>query len=478
MADKPNILFVLSDQQRWDTLGCYGQPLDLTPNLDRMAAEGVHFEFAFTPQPLCGPARACLMTGRFASQNGCFRNGIPLQPGQATIASLLSAAGYETGYIGKWHLASSIDFYQDKRKSSEIYDNTPVPPHRRGGFTDFWLASDLLEFTSHGYGGHMFNAAMEQVDFPEGRYRVDAQTDWVLETLRSRDCNRPFFLFVSYLEPHHQNDTRRYEPPHDAGDRWRNFPTPGDLAGKKGNWRRDYADYLACVHSLDENLGRIRAELDALGLSENTLLIYTSDHGNHFKTRNTEYKRSAHEASIRVPLVLCGPGFRGGKTISTLTTLLDLPPTLLTAAGAAPPDWMAGRPLQPFATGMNLNEEKDVLIQVSESWLGRALRTKRWKYAVCDPLNDGWRSLAGERYVEEYLYDLETDPSEQRNLIRDPAHSQVRAELRQRLLTCLNEIGEHPVEIIAAYHPLKIWLLKTFGTLKSNLWLYWRVATQ
>src|SRR5512139_1902466 len=127
---RPNIIFLLSDQQRWDTLGCYGQSLDVTPHLDRMAAVGVRFEYAFTPQPVCGPARACLITGRYASQNGCYRNGIPLAPGQATIATLLSDLGYETSYIGKWHLAGSIDFYEDHRQGAEIYDDAPVPVHR------------------------------------------------------------------------------------------------------------------------------------------------------------------------------------------------------------------------------------------------------------------------------------------------------------------------------------------------------------
>jgi arylsulfatase A-like enzyme len=473
----PNILFLLSDQQRWDTLGCYGQSLDVTPHLDQMAAEGVRFEYAFTPQPVCGPARACLMTGRYASQNGSYRNGIPLRPGQDTIANLLSARGYETSYIGKWHLAGGIDFYEDHRKSTETYDDAPVPLQRRGGFKDTWLAADLLEFTSHGYGGHVFNAGMQRVDFPQGCYRADALTDFAIGHLRTRDRSRPFFLFISYLEPHHQNDTGRYEAPHGSSQRWQDFIAPGDLAGKKGNWRRDYADYLACIHSLDENAGRLRAELKRLGLSENTLIVYTSDHGNHFKTRNSEYKRSAHEASIRIPLILCGPGFCGGETCSELVTLLDLPPTLLAAAGAAVSGWMPGCALQPFVSGALL-EERDILVQVSESTLGRALRTRRWKYSVCDPLEDGWQKPSSRRYVEEFLYDLEADPHEQHNLVRDPAHIQIRAELSERLLFKMKSICEPPAEILPAYHPLKFWFLKTLGTIKNTSWLYWKIVTQ
>src|SRR4051812_8667393 len=106
---KPNIIFILSDQQRADTLGCYGQPLPLTPNLDQLATEGVRFEYTFTCQPVCGPARSCLQTGRYATETGCWRNGIGLASAEKTIAKILTEVGYETGYIGKWHLASVAD---------------------------------------------------------------------------------------------------------------------------------------------------------------------------------------------------------------------------------------------------------------------------------------------------------------------------------------------------------------------------------
>jgi arylsulfatase A-like enzyme len=128
-AVQPNILFILSDQQRWDTLGCYGQELDVTPNLDRMAAEGVRFENAFTCQPLCGPARACLQTGKYATETGCFRNRIALPLDETTIAHRLSDAGYEVGYIGKWHLATTYGMGD----ADANYRTQPVPPERRGG---------------------------------------------------------------------------------------------------------------------------------------------------------------------------------------------------------------------------------------------------------------------------------------------------------------------------------------------------------
>ena len=214
---QPNILFVFSDQQRWDTVGCYGQPLDITPNLDRMASEGVRFEHAFTCQPVCGPARSCIQTGKYATETGCFRNGIALPLDEKTIAHCLSSAGYEVGYIGKWHLASTDRMGQ----ADADYRDKPVPPERRGGYVDHWLASDVLEFTSHSYDGHMFDADMQKVPFPEGRYRVDVLTDWVLDYLRTRESQRPFFLFVSYIEPHHQNDHHRYEGPIGSQERFK-----------------------------------------------------------------------------------------------------------------------------------------------------------------------------------------------------------------------------------------------------------------
>ncbi|MHC4917939.1 MAG: sulfatase-like hydrolase/transferase, partial [Planctomycetota bacterium] len=302
----PNILFFFSDQQRWDTCGCYGQPLEVTPNLDRMAAEGVRFENAFTCQPVCGPARACLQTGHYATATGCFRNNIALRENERTVAHALSEGGYEVGYIGKWHLASTGGL-PDRPDLNNRED--PVPAEMRGGWKDYWLASDVLEFTSHGFGGHMWDGDGEKVEF-EG-YRVDRQTDFVLDYLRARDGKRPWFLFLSYIEPHHQNNHKHYEGPEGSKERFRNFVVPGDLEGTEGDWREEYPDYLGCCAALDAGLGRIRAELEKLGLAGNTLIVYSSDHGSHFRTRNDEYKRAPHDGCLRIPMVACGPGFRG-----------------------------------------------------------------------------------------------------------------------------------------------------------------------
>ena len=194
----PNILFILSDQQRWDTLGCYGQKLNVTPELDKLASRGVCFEHAFTPQPLCGPARACIQTGKYPTQTGNYRNSIALPETEKTIAHYLSEAGYEIAYIGKWHLASTTG----KNFQNKDYRTKAVPLNRRGGYNDFWLASDVLEFTSHGYDGCLYNSDMEKVSFRG--YRADCLTDFAIEYIQNRKSSKPFYLFLSFVEPHHQ----------------------------------------------------------------------------------------------------------------------------------------------------------------------------------------------------------------------------------------------------------------------------------
>ncbi|MBM3497919.1 MAG: arylsulfatase [Armatimonadetes bacterium] len=429
---QPNLLFFFTDQQRWDTCGCYGQALPVTPNLDRMAAEGVRFEHAFTCQPVCGPARSCLQTGKWATETGCFRNDIALPTDEVTLAHRFSEAGYEVGYIGKWHLASTGDSYNFRKRA--------VPPERRGGYTDYWLASDVLEFTSHGYDGYMFDAEGNRRDWKG--YRVDGVTDFVVDYLRTRDGRRPFFLFLSYIEPHHQNDHRRYEGPIGSQERWKDYQVPGDLVGTEGDWRESYPDYLGCCASLDHNLGRVRGELAHLGMADNTTILYTSDHGSHFCTRNAEYKRSCHDGCLRVPLVGCGPGFTGGRVIEDLVSLIDVPPTLLAAGGIKTPSTMKGRPLQGLVDGSATDWPEEVFAQISESQVGRCLRTRRWKYSVSAPDKRGWAGMDSDTYVEEYLYDLQADPHERHNLVGDPGLADVRAQLAQTLKRRMAKAGE------------------------------------
>ena len=183
---RPNIVFYFSDQQRWDTLGCYGQPLRVTPNLDALAANGTRYENAFTCQPVCGPARACLQTGRYATEVGCEINGRALPFGSVkTLAQSFNEAGYATAYVGKWHLATD-------HAAGINYETSAIPQERRGGYRDYWMAADVLEFTSHGYNGYVYNADNERVPFMG--YRADCINNFAIDFLHGRkEQTEPFF---------------------------------------------------------------------------------------------------------------------------------------------------------------------------------------------------------------------------------------------------------------------------------------------
>lgn len=434
--DRPNILFFFTDQQRFDTCGCYGQRLPVTPNLDRLAERGTRFANAFTCQPVCGPARACLQTGRYATDLGCFKNNIPLPQDIPTLATRLTQAGYQTAYVGKWHLASGEGF---------DCATGPIPHHLRGGYQDYWVASDVLEFTSHGYDGFFTDDAMRRVDFTG--YRPDCQTDYVLDFLDHRRDGRPFLMFTSYIEPHHQNDHCRYEGPVGARKRFADFDPPGDLVGTGGDWRDVYPDYLGQCHALDRNLGRVMDKLDQLGLTENTLIVYTSDHGSHFRTRNSEYKRACHDGCTHIPLVIAGPGFDAGRVADQLVSLMDLPITLTAAAGADCAG-MAGNPLQLIAQGLGAQLPSHVFIQISESQVGRAVRTARYKYSVRAHGLDGNAAPGSPVYREDCLYDLADDPFERTNLVSHPGYAEVRAQLARLLIRDMVQAGEQAPEIL------------------------------
>jgi uncharacterized sulfatase len=437
MDKRPNIIFYFSDQQRWDTMGCYGQKLPVTPNLDRIAASGTLFENAFTCQPVCGPARACLQTGQYATSSGCFTNGISLPLGAETIARRFSGAGYDTAYVGKWHLASD--------RHDNNYAGTAVPAERRGGYKDYWIASDVLEFTSHGYNGYMHDIDNKKVEFTG--YRADCVNNFAVDFVRNYDKQNPFFLFVSQIEPHHQNDRNRYEGPDGSKKRFAGYEVPGDLIGTGGDWRENYPDYLGCCAALDANVGRLFDTLGDRGLLENTVFIYSSDHGSHFCTRNSEYKRACHDGCVHIPMIAHGPGFMGGRTVGELVSLIDVPATLLSSGGIAVPEHFHGRPLDQMLSDKNASWDDSVFIQISESQVGRCVRTKKWKYSVRADA-DGWEDSCADTYYEDYLYDLEGDPHERNNIVADPRFTEVRGMLSAKLLDYMRKAGESPAVIL------------------------------
>ena len=432
-----NIIFYFTDQQRWDTCGCFGQPLDITPNLDALARDGVKFDNAFSPQPVCGPCRALFQTGKYPTETGCFRNNIMLPAGVKTLGQYIEEAGYETAYIGKWHLASDGEL---EKPPSIDHTVTAVPRELRGGYTGFWRAADVLEFTSHGYDGFVFDEHGQRVDFKG--YRADCINDMALEFLDGYTGEKPFFMTVSQIEPHHQNDRRHYEGPEGSKERFKNFILPEDLKALGGNAAEEYPDYLGQCASLDENLGRLVAKLKEKGLYENTVIIFASDHGSHFLTRNRDehlngyddYKRSCHDACLHVPLVIAGGPYRGGRAVEELVSTASLPKTILALAGVDVGDAMIGENLLDVVEKKADNRPNEIFAQISESRVGRCIRTARYTYSVYAPGVNGGAAAASDRYADDFLYDMDQDPHQLNNVVADSAYAQVKAELRKRLL--------------------------------------------
>ena len=432
-----NIIFYFTDQQRWDTCGCFGQPLDITPNLDALARDGVKFDNAFSPQPVCGPCRALFQTGKYPTETGCFRNNIMLPAGVKTLGQYIEEAGYETAYIGKWHLASDGELEKPPTIDHTV---TAIPRELRGGYTGFWRAADVLEFTSHGYDGFVFDEHGQRVDFKG--YRADCINDMALEFLDGYTGEKPFFMTISQIEPHHQNDRKHYEGPEGSKERFKNFILPEDLKALGGNAAEEYPDYLGQCASLDENLGRLVAKLKEKGLYENTVIIFASDHGSHFLTRNRDehrngyddYKRSCHDACLHVPLVIAGGPYRGGRAVEELVSTASLPKTILALAGVDVGDAMIGENLLDVVEKKADNRPNEIFAQISESRVGRCIRTARYTYSVYAPGVNGGAAAASDRYADDFLYDMDQDPHQLNNVVADPAYAQVKAELRKRLL--------------------------------------------
>lgn len=412
---KPNIIFYFSDQQRFDTIN-----EKVTPNLFSLAKDGVECINAYTCQPVCGPARACLQTGIYASKNGCYRNDIPLDSNYNGLAKILNENNYNTAYIGKWHLASG---------KGKNYQTKPIPPLLHGGYA-YTRSSDCLEFTSDGYGGYVYDENGNKITFE--KTRSDAINDFAIEYINNAPSDKPFFMFVSQLDPHHQNSTDSYECIKGAGEQFKDIEIPKDLTAYSGNYNRCYSDYLACCNRIDYNIGILVDTLKAQNIYDNTIIIYTSDHGCHFKTRNFEYKRSCHDASLHIPLIVFGGAIDNKMRYDGLISLIDMPSTILSIAGITiPQDW-DGYNLFDMIDGKIQRE--NVYVEISESQLGRAIRTKDYTYSVKKRKSLGVCTPDSNVYIEDKLYDNNLDPHQTNNLIKDSKYSDIRYTLRKQLL--------------------------------------------
>ena len=448
---RPNIVMYFSDQQRVDTCGCYGQKLDITPNLDQLAKEGIKFENAFSAQPVCGPCRAMFQTGKWPTEIGCFRNNIMLPSDVKPLGEYIEEAGYETAYIGKWHLASDGELEQ---KPTIDHTITAIPKELRGGYTGFWRTADVLEFTSHGYDGYVFDENNNRVDFKG--YRCDCLTDMALEFFDQRNEEKPFFMTISHIEPHHQNDRNCYEGPIGSKEKYKDYEAPVDLATLGGNYKEEYPDYLGQCANLDENLGKLIAKLKEKNLYDNTVIIFVSDHGCHFLTRNRDehlngyddYKRSMHDACLRVPFVIAGGPFKGGVNFEDIVSTSSLPKTICALAGIDVGDNMIGENLVDVVEGKLPERKNEAFAQISESRVGRCIRTPEYAYSVYAPGINGGVAAASDLYADDFMYDLKKDPYELNNIVHDPAYTEVKLDLRKRLLAWIKEAENATPEIV------------------------------
>ncbi len=367
MPERPNIVLICADQQRMDSLPCYGNRFVSAPGTDAMAANGMAFDRAFTPWPVCTPARATMWTGVYPHAHGVIDNVYGIDNAFASHAKVsrtvfdhLKEAGYLTAHFGKWHLGEA------------------QPP-----FFDVWEES----FNSR--LGHWIDGKLD------GEYRPDRSTDASIAFLeRQKDADRPFVMVQSYYPPHdpYSAPLRFYEP-------YRGKGVP-------------FAGYYAAVSALDHDVARIRAALAATGLAKNTLVFYYSDHGDTFwYRREGEHKFVCFDDAIRIPLLVEGPGIAPGSRSAAPVGLQDLTPTLLDYAEADGPAILHGRSLRPLLEGRTPDDWRDDFYVQTITHISqleqRCVRTERWKL------------IASSNGAHE-LYDLAADPEEELDVFLTP----------------------------------------------------------
>jgi arylsulfatase A-like enzyme len=439
---QPNIVIYHSDQFRWDFVGANGLNSSThTPNLDALAEGGTNFTYAVTNQPVCAPSRSVLVTGCYATETGVWRNGLGLRQDLPTVATELRKAGYTTNYIGKWHMAPGTE--------AEGGGRGPVKPEHRGGFDDLWEASNALEFSTHPYEGTIWDRDGNPITFKD-EYRVDFLTDRAEKFLRQKQ-EKPFLLMISQLEPHQQNDLGRMVGPTGSAEKFIDAFVPADLRSFPGDWHKQLPDYYGACESIDASVGRLRKVLEDEGLAENTIFVFMSDHGCHFMTRNQEYKRSTHNSSLRVPLLIEGPGFENSRQINELIGIVHIAPTLLDAAGVKAPESMKGRSFLPLVRDAQARAKwpNRELIQISEAMTGRTIRTKDWTYCVADPTGMTDKPTS-TNYHEYQIYDQRNDPHEMVNLAGRKEYREVADGLRGQLKELMAQAGEAEPEIAPA----------------------------
>jgi len=430
---RPNVLMICADQFRADFVGAnHENPSARTPHIDALAERGVNFRQCVTNQPLCSPSRASFLTSRYATETAVWKLGIELDHKLPTIATEFRRNGYSANFMGKWHVSQT-----GPGKESQQLGWIPPGPSR-GGFDDLWEGANVLELVSHPYEGNYWDSSGRNIGFRD-EYRVDFITRRGVEFIE-RQHERPWFLFLSQLEPHHQNDVDEFVPPKRYEDQFVDPYIPLDLRNLLGNWRSRIQGYYGCVQAIDDCVGSLVETLERTGQLENTIILFFSDHGCTFRTRMGEYKRSPHESSLRVPFIVAGPGFDRGRVVSEVVSLIDLTPTLLDGAGIESPTEMRGKPLKALLEMPETRKAWDstAYFQISQSICGRGIRTRDWCYCAFDPSVRRGEAEYGTHYQDFVLYSIGGDPAQMLNLVGRPEYKEVanslRAELERRIV--------------------------------------------
>jgi arylsulfatase A-like enzyme len=432
---RPNVLFVFADQLRADVCGGYGDP-DLknirTPHIDELASQGVTFTHALSTTPKCTPYRGMLMTGRHPTHTGLVVNFVNASPQQNPncIGNLFSRAGYDTGFIGKWHLAAG-GWRNPGKSDHPDSDMSFVPPGpARLGF-DHWEA-----YNFHVDFNHYWYYRDEEKKCYSERYETDTQVDQAIRFMEERKrSGRPFFLTVAPHPPHppfrESHIPKGYLDQVPEKLKW-SPNVPGEHREKQAERRRFY---LAMCKNMDDNIGRLMRFLDASGLGENTLVVFSSDHGEMHGSHGRYNKKVPYAESVDIPLIMRWPGtIPAGRRESALYTPMDHLPTLCGLAGLEIPGEVDGIDLSAAALGRGKVDRKEVLMATYVSGYNtfttekpfrewRGVHTGRYTYI---------RWLGGTERPEE-LYDSESDPYQMQNLVGDPSHAERLDYLRKRL---------------------------------------------
>jgi arylsulfatase A-like enzyme len=392
---RPNVLFVFSDMQRAYSMGCYGDANARTPHLDGLASEGVRFDAAISNTPVCCPYRACLMSGQYAHHNGVMSNGVGFRPGVKCVAETFRDAGYETGYSGKWHI------------------NTPQEV------------------------GREFRYGFPESGTPFGFYRTDRHsanvTDVALKFIAEKSGQKkPWLLFVSWILPHSP-----YQAPDGYREHFENITIPPNVppGAATENAQQCLPDYYGMIESLDDEFGRILAALDGAGVADDTIVVYSSDHGDMIGSQGLKAKRWPYEESARIPLLIRYPrSLKPGTVIADPIGSPDMYPTLAGLAGVEAPDGLDGADFSPLLRGETSKPPRDyVYLEMQYAyvpWPGwRALRTRDLMYA----------RTADKPWL---LFNLAKDPWQMKNLVDDPAGQTLVKELDDRLAAIMRETGD------------------------------------